>query len=228
MPLPKPQSALIFNNYVGDTDDTSKVSSLIDDNDINLFFILADFYYDFSIFSIDEEVSDFDKKMNKIPLENIKKIDKLAPIKIDKMGQVIYETFPQFPESISFTFQGNNTFYNLYNKNFFSIISNTNNTNIDNLDIKIATAVQEAKKFINSSDKIKRVIALHKLFEDNQITNSDKQLSSYRKIISINEKTLAVLDYIFSNTEEDITIPYLFDKKPDNIGIPVQPPNLPP
>lgn len=224
MPLDKPQSALIFNNYIGENDAGSNMNASLNiDNDpffdINLFFILSDFYYDFSKETLQQEADQLKTKFNKIEIKNIVKPSSYGDIEIPavfdkKTGQIITpfkKVFKHFPE---FTNINNSAIYELYNQDFFSIISDLKDFNIDNFDDRVNASIDEAQ----SLKTLKNIILFHKIFSGNEITNSNQDL---KKVINIDQNTLAILDYMFTNKNSEVTIPYVKDK------LPKPPPNVP-
>ena len=225
MPLDKPQSALIFNNYIGDTDQESNMNASLESaiTDINLFFILADFYYDFSKGVLEQEAKQLKNKFNKIRLEKIVKSSQFGDIETPtvfdkKTGQIIStskKVFKHFPE---FTGE-DNQIYKLYDQDFFSIVSDLNKLDIDNFDDRVSESIEEAKNLNNQTNTLKNVILLHKIFIDNEIKDS-KTNSLNNKIINMDQSTLAVIDYMFTNDDSEVVVPYVAQKLPSKAQVP--------
>ena len=235
MPLDKPKSALLFNNYVGDEDASSKISGGIDDNDINLFFILTDLYYDFSTQTNANDVEFLNKILEKAPLENVVKESKdfgTKTVKFKTLGNgEIIETekkvFEQLPEDASYFFQGKKFFYPLYNKGFFTLVIKENfKQDVEAMDSGIDLALSKIKN-VSTKNKIKKIILLSKLFDKTKTMDTETK-DINRKIITIDQKQIAILDYMFTSVDEDLAIPYVFDKTIDQVGLgPGNPPNFP-
>ena len=77
MSLPKPQSALLFSNYIGNTEEQTniKTSPVFDENSvINLYQIICGAYYDFSNDPITEKDVFFKDLVKVLKMENANKI----------------------------------------------------------------------------------------------------------------------------------------------------------
>lgn len=241
MPLPKPKSALIFNNYLGDNDEDSKMSGLSDSEEVNFIFLLSDFFYDLSSekrFSKIAVPLDYNKEYSKVVLDSLKKVTKKKATKksaqFSKENKTVYEieTFEYFPETVMT--EGMNIPYNLYNNDFFTLVkaSQINTISIENISSEVAEAIQSLKilfkanpeyndfilkkifDVVKSSDVNGLFIPLKDLFGDQRNINQTVNTANRREIV-FDEKTIAILDYIFTVEDEDFTLPYVSEQIPN-------------
>ncbi len=210
MPLPKPQSALIFNNYVGDTDEVSKIVTT-DGKNINVLAVIGDFYYDFSNTNIGKQTNLKKENYQKLLLDTAK-----SPINAKS-----------FPENLVVAGGKINTqdLYSLYNKDFFTLIS----SNIS-LDLAEPEQIKDILPFasvlfindlpLKQGGNYEKFLSAFLLYKDE---NSDLFKTVYANTgrydqLKINEKTIALLDYLFY-TKDNTTysLPYLFSRTPEVI-----------
>jgi len=239
MPLPKPKSALIFNNYLGDNDEDSKMSGLLDSEEVNFIFLLSDFYYDLSSEKRFTKITfpiDYNKEYGKVKLDDVKKvIEKKSTKKSKKFSKdfevptpeyLIFEHFPDFVKTAEMK-----TPYNLYSNDFFTLIKSSQSSvvTIDNISSKVESTINNLKianpeyndfvlkkifDVVKSSNVNGLFVPLKDLFGDQRNINQANNTTN-RKEIVFDEKTIAILDYIFTTGDEDFTIPYVSEKIPD-------------
>lgn len=185
MPLKKPQTALIFNNYIGNNEESSNIVNRLEGGfkELNLFSLIGDFYYDF-----------YDKQKDSLK----KQIENFKIYPLDKFISPLNTL--SFNEEI--LGQNEKKIIDLYNKDLFVLATDTD-LDIENMDSsqKITIAFLMSLPFSKAAMAAILVDGNKNFVTDNNI--------------SIDQKTFALLDYAFSFKNEksskfyEIKTPYI-------------------
>ena len=188
MPLPKPQSALLFNNYFSDGPDASKITGVKGTNDLNIFSVLAGHYYYFSNEKMESPL---------IPPSYIN-IDDLKSSNVEAKGVIATpESFKIFPKEAHlakglFTKDPSPYVYSLYNQNY---------------SFYFFLPESKTKKIIDDEDKdkYKKFLSCIIPFQDNKIYVEPLGPGTLEILkFQVDQQSLALLDYVFSSKEEKV------------------------
>ena len=192
MPLKLPQSALIFNNYIDYKGDKVKVTtSPTEDDDLNVLLLAADAYYTISGEPSSTSKYFFKNSFNYVLLDSYTHI---AAPKDPKRGAAHIspkDSEKVFPSQVFIEGEnpGEQIPFSLYNPNFF-VMTVKKRTKLPDLETKIQDALDVLQSEKNSlSSKIMLSFLAH---DGNGYSE---------KVFSIDSKTIAVLDQIFSEGE---------------------------
>ena len=200
MPLPLPQSGLIFNNYIDYTKDKIRVTTFPEEmHDLNVLFLAAGAYHTISGEPSPESKKAFNDSLSYVMLDTYTyappdpKRQKLFIYPKDKdrvfPKTVLVDEGGQPPKQIPF---------DLYNQNFFLVSVAKTRQVVLALSQKLQDAANALRSNINSASS--KVLLAFQSFSENRYSTEAKEFT-------ISAKTIAVLDQMFSDDAGLLAIP---------------------
>lgn len=198
MPLPLPQSGLIFNNYIDYTKDKIRVTTSPEEmNDLNILFLASGAYHTISGEPSPESKKAFNDSLSYVMLDTYTHVPPdpkrqklfIYPKDKDKVfpKTVLVDEGGQPPKQIPF---------DLYNQNFFLVSVAKTRKVVLELSQKLQDAANVLRSNINSASS--KVLLAFQSFSENRYVAKEFTISS---------KTIAVLDQMFSDDAGLLAIP---------------------